>query len=149
MPIVSFNSPVGPLSIAEEDGFIVSLDWGWPAHEETSPLLEQARQQLADYFDGTGTSFHLPLNPFGTVFQRRVWQRLSSIPYGTTMTYGDLAQELASGPRAIGGACGRNPLPIIIPCHRVLGVNRSLGGYSGWDGTETKQALLTLEGVIL
>lgn len=149
MAIISFNSPVGPLSIAEEDGFIVSLDWGWPAHEKSSTLLEQARQQLADYFDGTGTGFQLPLKPFGTAFQRRVWNRLSSIPYGATVSYGALAQELDSGPRAVGGACGRNPLPIIVPCHRVLGANGSLGGYSGWDGVDTKRTLLTLEGVIL
>lgn len=149
MPILSFNSPVGPLSIAEEDGAIVSLDWGWPALEESSPLLEKARDQLAAYFDGTGHGFDLPFNPHGTAFQRRVWQRLSKIPYGATATYGDLAMDLDSGPRAIGGACGRNPIPILIPCHRVLGANGSLGGYSGWDGVDTKRALLQLEGISL
>jgi methylated-DNA-[protein]-cysteine S-methyltransferase len=149
MPIISFNSPVGPLSIAEEDGQIVSLDWGWPALEDPSPLLERARDQLAAYFDGSAQGFDLPLNPFGTAFQRRVWERMTKIPYGATLTYGEMARDLDSGPRAIGGACGRNPIPIIIPCHRVLGSNGSLGGYSGWDGLDTKCALLRLEGIEL
>lgn len=147
MPIISYTSPVGPLSIAEEDGRIVSLDWGWPAMEDPSPLLERARDQLAAYFDGTGRGFDLPLDPCGTPFQRQVWDRMTKIPFGTVLTYGAMARELHSGPRAVGGACGRNPIPIIIPCHRVLGSNGSLGGYSGWDGLDTKRALLRLEGV--
>ena len=89
------------------------------------------------------------LAPHGTAFQRQVWASMAAIPHGKVRTYGDLARELETGPRALGTACGRNPIPIIIPCHRVLGTNGSLGGYSGMDGIDTKRALLKLEGVSL
>lgn len=146
MPQLAFNSPIGPLAIAEEDGLIVSLDWGWPAQNEETPLLLRACQQLEEYFDGKRPEFDLPLSPTGTAFQRRVWEALRGIPYGRTRTYGDLARELGTAPRALGGACGRNPIPILIPCHRVLASNNGLGGYSGLDGVETKEFLLRLEG---
>ncbi|HSV28519.1 MAG TPA: MGMT family protein, partial [Candidatus Omnitrophota bacterium] len=83
--------------------------------------------------------------PMGTPFQMKVWAALAAIPYGKTRTYGDLALEFGTAPRALGGACGRNPLPILVPCHRVLATNRTLGGYSGMDGVETKEFLLRLE----
>ncbi|MBI5164309.1 MAG: methylated-DNA--[protein]-cysteine S-methyltransferase [Magnetospirillum sp.] len=148
MPQLSFNSPIGPLAIAEEDGRIVSIDWGWPPDSEETPLLLRARDQLEAYFTGTLRAFDLPLDPPGTAFQRRVWAALQRIPFGAVKTYGALAAELGTAPRALGGACGRNPIPIVIPCHRVLGTNGSLGGYSGLDGVDTKRFLLELEGVL-
>jgi methylated-DNA-[protein]-cysteine S-methyltransferase len=147
MPQLAFNSPIGPLTLSEEDGVIVSLDWGWPPDSEETPLLLKARDQLEEYFDGKRQVFDLPLAPFGTAFQKRVWQALAAIPFGATRSYGALAAELGTSARALGTACGRNPIPVIIPCHRVLAGNGGLGGYSGMDGVETKQSLLRLEGV--
>lgn len=148
MTQIAFNSPVGPLTIFEEDGAIVAVEWGWPPEtdEAPSPLLEQARDQLEEYFDGKRTRFDLPLAPMGTAFQKKVWQALREIGHGSTKSYGELAKDLGTAPRALGGACGRNPIPIIIPCHRVLASDRKLGGYSGLDGIDTKLFLLKLEG---
>jgi methylated-DNA-[protein]-cysteine S-methyltransferase len=109
-------------------------------------LLIEARRQFEDYFDGRRRDFDLPLKAAGSPFQKRVWTAMRDIPYGEVRYYGDLARQLGSGPRAIGGACGRNPLPVIVPCHRIIAADGSLGGYSGMHGLETKQFLLTLEG---
>ncbi|MBI1180411.1 MAG: methylated-DNA--[protein]-cysteine S-methyltransferase [Alphaproteobacteria bacterium] len=147
MPQLSMHSPVGDLSISEDDGAIVAVDWGWGSLQTPTPLLREARRQLDAYFDGDLRQFTLPMRPFGTAFQRRVWQAMSAIPYGKTVTYGDISRELASSARAVGGACGRNPIPIIVPCHRVLGAGGAVGGYSGEGGGETKLLLLRLEGV--
>jgi len=149
MPQLATNSPIGPLTISEEDGRIVSLDWGWPPDSVETPLLLAARDQLEEYFAGSRTVFELPLDPPGTEFQRRVWRELAAIPYGETRSYGQLAARLGTAPRPLGGACGRNPLPVLIPCHRVLAGDGRLGGYSGIDGIDTKIFLLRLEGVTL
>lgn len=148
MPSIAYNSPIGPLTIHEEDGRIVAVDWGWPPENEKTPLLAEACRQLEEYFDGKRTSFDLPLAPMGSAFQRKVWDALARIPFGATRSYKDLAAELGTAPRALGGACGRNPIPVLIPCHRVLAADRSLGGYSGMDGVETKRFLLKLEGAL-
>ena len=149
MSYLAYNSPVGPITLFEENGVIIAVEWGWPPESEDppAPVLERARDQLDAYFEGRLTEFDLPLAPMGTAFQKKVWQAMSRIPFGATRTYGDLATELGTSPRALGGACGRNPIPIIIPCHRILGSNGGLGGYSGMDGTDTKAFLLRLEGV--
>ncbi len=148
MPSLAFNSPIGPLTVFEEDGAIVAVEWGWPPESEETPLLREARDQLEAYFEGRRKDFDLPLAPHGTAFQRKVWQALAAIPAGQVRTYGELASELGTSPRALGGACGRNPIPVIVPCHRVLAADRSLGGYSGMDGVETKRFLLALEGAL-
>lgn len=144
MPQLSLHSPVGDLTISEDDGAIVAVDWGWGRDQSSTPLLKAAAKQLNAYFDGKLEAFDLPLRPFGTDFQQRVWRAMMKIPYGKVRTYGEVAEKLKSGARPVGTACGRNPIPIIIPCHRVLGT-QSLGGYSGEGGLETKVALLTLE----
>lgn len=151
MAFISVNTPVGPLTVFSDDDHIVAVDWGWPPDSDLppGPLLEQARDQIEAYFEGRLTRFDLPLAPHGTDFQRKVWAAIAAIPFGQVRTYGDLARELDTAPRALGGACGRNPIPILIPCHRVLGMNGSLGGYSGMDGIDTKRALLELEGITL
>ncbi|BAE53360.1 methylated-DNA--[protein]-cysteine S-methyltransferase [Paramagnetospirillum magneticum] len=149
MPQLAFNSPIGPLALFEADGAIVAVDWGFLPENDETPLLLKARDQLEEYFDGKRTSFDLPLAPHGTAFQQKVWAALSRIPFGQTRSYGELAEELGTAPRALGGACGRNPIPVIIPCHRVLGANGAMGGYSGIDGVETKEFLLRHEGVPL
>ena len=110
-----------------------------------SPLLQHTRTQLAEYFAGTRHEFDLPLDPRGTDFQRKVWRRLLQIPYGETTSYGALARELGDpgASRAVGLANGSNPIPIVIPCHRVIGANGALTGFGG--GLPIKQALLELE----
>ncbi len=148
MPLISLHSPIGPLSIAEEDGAIVSLDWGWGSAQSPTPLLERARAWLQAYFDGDTTAFGLPLAPVGTAYQRRVWAALCTVPRGDVWTYGRLAREAGGSARSIGGAMGRNPIPIFIPCHRVVAGNGP-GGYSGAGGLATKRYLLELEGAVL
>lgn len=138
------DSPVGPLRLCEEDGAITVLDWG-QAGDDRSPVLDAAADQLAAYFQGDLTQFDLPLHPQASLFQRAFYDALCAIPYGQTRTYGDLARELEVSAQAIGQACGANPIPILIPCHRVLAAN-GLGGYSGAGGVEAKVALLKLEG---
>lgn len=108
-------------------------------------LLAEAASQIAAYFTGELTSFSLPLVPVGTPFQRMVWGFISDIPHGATWRYGDIAGVIGSGPRAVARACGANPLPIVIPCHRVVGAGRTLGGYSAPGGADTKRLLLDLE----
>ena len=142
---ISVHSPVGRLGIFAADDAIVSIGWGGEACGEETPLLAEARRQLDAYFDRRLTNFDLPLRPAGSPFEQRVWAAMRQIPHGQTRRYGELAMEVGSGPRAIGRACGRNPIPIVIPCHRIL-ARGGLGGYSGGTGLETKQMLLALEG---
>ena len=144
MSQLSLHSPVGDLTLSEEDGAIVAIDWGWVDEQSNAPLLAEARRQLQDYFDGERLAFNLPLAPAGTPYQRRVWQALCEIPPGTTRTYADIARSVGGSPRAVGGANGRNPIPIVIPCHRVVATT-GIGGYSGGDGLPTKRFLLALE----
>jgi len=145
---VTVPSPVGSLVVSERDGKIVALDWGTAVVESDTPALAAAAQQLDAYFQCELRQFDLPLAPAGTPFQRSVWQAMREIPYGGSRSYADLARELDSGPRAIGGACGRNPLPILIPCHRVLASGARIGGYTSPGGLETKRFLLQLEGAL-
>lgn len=150
------DSPVGALAIAADDDAIVRISWPGPG-ETVRPdpeaarhaVLARASAQLAEYFAGARRAFDLPLAPAGTAFQRRVWDALARIPWGQTATYGQVAARVGSAPRAVGGACGANPIPIVIPCHRVLAGGGRAGGYSGGRGIATKAALLRLEGVDL
>jgi methylated-DNA-[protein]-cysteine S-methyltransferase len=146
MTQASIHSPIGDLTIFEDNGFIVALDWGWGSEQGVSELLDEAKKQLHEYFDGNRTGFDLPLKPDGTPFQQKTWTALQKISYGQIKNYGQIAKQLNSHARAVGGACGKNPIPIIIPCHRVLAKDGSLGGYSGDGGVTTKSQLLVLEG---
>jgi methylated-DNA-[protein]-cysteine S-methyltransferase len=143
-------SPFGPLSVQVEGDAIVRLAWGDDGGDHggraAHPALEAARDQLTRYFAGTLTTFALPLAPQGTAFQRRVWDALLAIPYGALRSYGEVARDLRSVARAVGQACGANPIPIIVPCHRVLAENGGIGGFSGFHGTDSKRFLLALEG---
>ena len=143
------KSPLGPLTLfAEVDG-IVALEFGNVKEEKSSLLLKEAISQLAAYFKGGLKQFDLPLRATGTDFQKTVWDLIVEVPYGSTRSYGDLSHELESAPRAVGGACGKNPIPIIVPCHRILAASYKIGGFSGGDGSDTKFSLLRLEGVTL
>ncbi len=120
MPSLSIPSPVGQLTIDEQDDAIVAIRWADAPSGNGSPLLAEAARQLAAYFDGRLSHFDLPLAPAGSPFDQRVWSAMRAIPYGQTRSYGELAHDTSSAPRAVGRACGRNPIPIVIPCHRVL-----------------------------
>jgi methylated-DNA-[protein]-cysteine S-methyltransferase len=146
MPQLSLHTPLGDLTLSEEDGAIVALDWGRGRDQQETPLLRRARDQLQDYFDGRRTGFDLPLAPRGTAFQRKVWAALRAIPAGETRSYAEIAREVGCrAPRAVGQANAANPIPILIPCHRVVAADGSLGGYSGGEGEATKRDLLALE----
>ncbi|HEY6000270.1 MAG TPA: methylated-DNA--[protein]-cysteine S-methyltransferase [bacterium] len=149
----TIDSPVGPLVLAFEGGALVALHFarrgaggaGASAAAPGGAALARARRELAAYFAGTRTAFDLPLAPAGTPFQRRVWEALRRIPYGATATYGEIAHAAGSprAVRAVGSACARNPLAIVVPCHRVVGADGTLTGYAG--GLARKRALLALE----
>lgn len=143
------DSPLGRLLLVAVNGALTRVDWTDdtatnPSGHTIDPVLRQAAEQLAAYFTGRRRRFDLPLAPDGTAFRQKVWAAMQAIPYGQTSSYGDVARSLGSGPRAVGGACGANPLPIIIPCHRIL-AGSGLGGYSGRGGLDAKQFLLRHE----
>jgi len=149
VPGLSLYSPVGELTLFEEDGAIVALEWGWGGMQEPTPLLRKAKRQLESYFDADPAAFDLPLAPAGGAVQRRIWETLRAIPTGGTRSYGTIARQLETSARAVGAACAANPIPILIPCHRVLGKDGGLVAYSGEGGVETKRRLLRLEGALL
>ena len=144
LPQISLHTPVGDITVSEADGQIVALDWGWGRDQTETPLLARARDQLHAYFDARSFTFDLPLAPEGTPYRRRVWAALRTIPPGQTRTYRDIARQAGGSARSVGGANGANPIPILIPCHRVV-ASGGLGGYSGGDGRPTKRYLLDLE----
>lgn len=148
MPCLFYDSPIGPMTLVQEGEALARLDFDVPSQpEEATPLLLEACRQLREYFTGERKAFALPLAPAGTAFQKKVWAALREIPWGETRSYGDIARAIGkpTASRAVGMANGRNPLPIFIPCHRVIGTNGSITGYSG--GLEKKRFLLRLEGI--
>ena len=148
------ESPVGRLRLVSNGESLTAIEWealqsGTPEGEECSDVaLEACAYQLQEYFAGQRRSFELPLSPAGTAFQQNVWSALTDIPYGEVRSYRDIAESLDNpkAVRAVGAANGRNPLPIVVPCHRVIGSDGSLTGFAG--GLEAKKILLRLEGSI-
>ena len=153
MTICYIASPVGRLALEADGEALGAVRWAGAgeraAKTPSVPVLREAARQLERYFAGRLKKFDLPLAPHGTDFHKRVWALMSDIPFGETATYGGMAMALGSGARAVGTACGRNPIPIIVPCHRVLASGGREGGYSGGQGLPTKRRLLALEGVDL
>jgi methylated-DNA-[protein]-cysteine S-methyltransferase len=139
--------PFGPVSLVEREGVLVGLEWQLPAVAEDSPLLAEGLAQLAAYFDGRLKRFDLPFD-WGSGLNAAVRRAMADIPYGETRTYGQMAKLVGAAPQAVGQACGANPLPILIPCHRVMGTDW-FGGFSAPGGVETKAALLRHEGALL
>jgi methylated-DNA-[protein]-cysteine S-methyltransferase len=153
------DSPIGELRLVERDGEVTQIEFspfrdigqsgdGRPRGErdDANPVLVETARQLRAYFAGELTDFDLPLAPVGSDFQQRVWKELQTIGYGETASYGEIALRLGmtnAASRAVGLANGRNPIPVVIPCHRVIGANGTLTGYAG--GLERKQRLLELE----
>jgi methylated-DNA-[protein]-cysteine S-methyltransferase len=151
MTETNFMSPFGPILLRARDGALTELRFGESGipREPSDPVLTDARAQLEAYFAGERSEFDLPLAPAGTPFDRRVWDAVAAIPHGTTATYGELAAQLGApgAARAVGAANGRNPIAIVIPCHRVVGARGALTGYA--YGVERKAALLALERGVL
>lgn len=146
---ITVPSPLGPLTVTEVDGAITSVDWAPAAAQSETALLLRAAQQLHAYFFCELKAFDLPLAAAGTDFNRQVWEAMRAIPYGSTRTYGEIAAEVGNNARAVGAACGANPIPIIVPCHRVVAAAGGLGGFSAPGGGATKRFLLELEGARL
>ena len=159
MVATRFGSPIGELLLTASESALTGV-W-FPGkgrvtaaapddgREPANGILVRACEQLAEYFAGSRTTFAIPLAPAGTPFQRRVWDALRAIPYGTTLSYGELARRLGDlrATRAVGAANGRNPIPIIVPCHRVVGANGELTGFGG--GLDRKRWLLEHEGALM
>ena len=148
-----FPSPVGLITLGILRGSIHSVTIGKNnditlIKRSPNKIGIQAEEQFNSYFSHDLKTFCLPISPKGTSFKKKVWALLASIPYGHTSTYGELSKKLGTSPRAIGGACGANPINIIVPCHRVISVNGSLVGFSGGRGCTTKQFLLEHERVL-
>ncbi len=149
------DTPVGALTIVASDGGLRAILWpdddprrvrlSESIDDANQPVIAVAVDQLAEYFEGERTDFDVPLDPIGTEFQRAAWDALRTIPYGTTISYGEQAERMGDRrkARAVGAANGRNPISIVVPCHRVVGANGALTGFAG--GTETKAWLLEHE----
>ena len=135
------------LSLFKDDGNLVALEWGKTADKQPSPLLEEARRQLNAYFDGTLQDFGLPLAPEGASFQRAVWDRLRRISFVVARPTQTSPRPLTMPPGPSAAPVGGNPIPIIIPCHRVIAKGGRRGGFSGFAGLEMKRRLLRLEGI--
>ena len=144
----TFNSPIGAVRLTEDDGSITRIELIDATDETTAPtsLQREAARQILAFLRGERQQLEFPIRMVGTPFQQRVWHALRQIPYGTTRTYGEVAAEIGNprASRAIGMACNKNPLLLIVPCHRVIGVNGKLTGFA--YGTDAKQRLLELEG---
>ena len=151
-----YQSPQGPMLITATSKGLAGIYFKGQKHfpkkrewrrDARHPVLREARRELAEYFAGRRTRFDVPLDPQGTAFQRKVWKAIAKVAFGKTLSYGELAKRAGypGSARAAGAATGRNPIGIIVPCHRIVGSNGSLTGYAG--GLERKRALLALEGV--
>lgn len=144
------QSPVGPLTLSASESALLSINFGdtRTSGDASNPILEQTARELSEYFAGGRKIFDIPLSPAGTDFQKKVWAALETIPYGETATYGGIAARIGKPGAAIavGQANSRNPIPILIPCHRVIGANGKLVGYTG--GMHIKETLLSIEGVL-
>jgi methylated-DNA-[protein]-cysteine S-methyltransferase len=150
-----YSSPIGTLHLKADGESLTAAHFSneksdvSSIHQSDHPVIQQAIRQLNEYFGGQRTAFDLPLSPSGTGFQQSVWKKLQEIPFGKTISYGGLAERLGdiNKVRAVGKANGKNPIPVIIPCHRVIGADNKLIGYAG--GIERKRWLLQHEGALL
>jgi methylated-DNA-[protein]-cysteine S-methyltransferase len=145
MNIASLQTSFGPFSLVEENGQITRLLWEARTEGARSDVLKEGLRQLAAYVAGELTTFDLPLAPKGSEFQQQVYRIMQEIPLGEVLTYGEVAKKLGVPAQPVGQACGANPIPVIIPCHRIVGTGH-LGGFSGMGGVEMKVQLLRHEG---
>jgi len=144
MPALTLDTPTGPFTLIEREGALVAARWGDDRGRDETPLLIEAARQVAAYFASEDAGFDLPLRIEGSAVQQAACAAMAAIPRGETRTYGEIARDLGVSAQAMGQLCGRNPIPLIVPCHRVLGSN-GLGGFSAPGGVETKVWLLRHE----
>lgn len=147
MPTRSLDTPLGRLRLESDGAALTRIAWDDTLRHVRDPLLDEAARQISAYFAGELRVFDLPLGPAESRFQQRIRAAMQAIAYGCTRTYGDIARELGTAARAVGRACGDNPLPLVVPCHRVV-AGHGLGGYSGGRGRESKRRLLEHEGAL-
>ena len=145
MNILSFNSAIGWITISEENNLITSVKFGKKKNIGKNQILNKLKKQLLEFIAGKRTKFSLKLKVQGSVLQKKIWKQLSKIDYGTTKTYGYIAKKLNTSPRYVGNVCGQNNHLLVIPCHRVVRTDGTLGGFSGLGGIKLKQKLLKLE----
>ena len=145
----TIDSPFGPITFTIEEGLVtrVKFEPGEDNFDGGDPVMAETARQLREYTAAARFSFDLPLAPALSNFQSQIRRSMITIPYGEIRTYGELAKELGSAPQAVGQACSANPIPIIVPCHRVVASGGKLGGFSGGDGAPTKKKLLNHEAV--
>ncbi|MCD8049042.1 MAG: methylated-DNA--[protein]-cysteine S-methyltransferase [Clostridia bacterium] len=143
-----FETGIGFITLSEEDGVLVRAEFGKGAESGRTSFLEKCAGEIEEYLAGERKSFDVPYLLMGTEFQKKVWAALEKIPYGVTRSYSEIAEEIGCGKavRAVGGACGKNPVAIIVPCHRVVGKSGALTGFAG--GPEIKKKLLEAEGIV-
>jgi len=145
MNSLSFNTSVGWITISEINDSVVSIKFGKKKNQVKNAILIKLKKQIIEFTKGKRTKFSVKLNITGSVLQKKIWKQLSNISYGTTKTYGDIAKALRTSPRYVGNVCGQNNHLLVIPCHRVIRSDGTLGGFSGLGGIKLKQKLLQLE----
>jgi len=145
----TINTPVAALTLSSNGHAITRVTWpstsDVPGACATDAVLESAAMEIKKYFSGALTHFNTPIHLEGSALQLGVWEVMRAIPFGQVLTYGDVAKSIGSEPQAVGTACGQNPIPVIVPCHRIVGAGGKLTGFSGGNGIETKSFLLDLE----
>ena len=147
MNTLSFKSPIGWIAISEENNLVTSIKFGKKKNIGKSEVLTKLKKQILEYIIGKRTQFSIKLHLEGSILQKKIWKQLSKIDYGTTKTYGDIAKVLQTSPRYVGNVCGQNNHLLVIPCHRVIRSDGTLGGFSGLGGIKLKQKILNLEKV--
>lgn len=145
MNILSFNSAIGWITISEKNNLITSVKFGKKKNIGKNQILIKLKKQLLEFIAGKRTRFSVKLQVQGSILQKKIWKELCKISYGTTKTYGDIAKKLNTSPRYVGNVCGQNNHLLVIPCHRVIRSDGTLGGFSGLGGIKLKQKLLKLE----
>jgi len=145
MNTLSFNSSIGWIAISEENNLITSIKFGKKKNRGKSQVLTKLKKQILEFIIGKRTQFSIKLHLEGSILQKKIWKQLCKIGYGTTKTYGEIAKVLHTSPRYVGNVCGQNNHLLVIPCHRVIRTDGTLGGFSGLGGIKLKQKLLKLE----
>jgi len=145
MNTLSFNSSIGWIAISEENNLITSIKFGKKKNRGKSQVLTKLKKQIQEFIIGKRTQFSIKLHLEGSILQKKIWKQLNKIGYGTTKTYGEIAKVLHTSPRYVGNVCGQNNHLLVIPCHRVIRTDGTLGGFSGLGGIKLKQKLLKLE----
>jgi len=147
MNTLSFKSSIGWIAISEENNLITSIKFGKKKNRGKSQVLTKLKKQILEFIIGKRTQFSIKLHLEGSILQKKIWKQLSKIDYGNTKTYGDIARVLQTSPRYVGNVCGQNNHLLVIPCHRVIRSDGTLGGFSGLGGIKLKQKILNLEKV--